>query len=37
MNSENNILIYLMAITLIIGIIINIREVLKEDDYTPKE
>ena len=33
MNSENNIIMYLMTMTLIImGIIINIREVLKEDD-----
>lgn len=37
MNSENNIIMCLMAITLVIGIILNIREALKEDNFTPKE
>jgi len=37
MNSENNILIYLMIIILLVGILMNILEAFKEDDYTPKE
>lgn len=36
MNNEN-IMMYLMAIILITGIILNVREALEEDDYTPKE
>ena len=36
MNTEN-LMMYLMAIILITGIILNVREAIKEDDYTPKE